>query len=158
MKIKLLPALTTLLLAAIAHGASPSPSPSAPPKSQIDRGVITQMVSTWKNQLGSTLTITGIDPGTGAMTGNYTSPSGTGGNPYPLVGWVNTAPIDPKAPSNVTVVSFSVNWGALGSVTAWNGYYDPKTSIIVGQWLLSRANSQYIWDHILTGQDQFTRQ
>ena len=158
MNIKLLPTLATLLFAVIAQGADPSPSASAPAKSQIDPGIITQLVGQWKNDLGSTLNITAIDSGTGAMTGTYTSPSGGGGTPFALVGWVNTAPIDPKAPSNVTVVSFSVSWGTFGSVTAWNGYYNAKSARIIGQWLLSRANSQFIWDHILTGQDQFTKQ
>lgn len=158
MNIRLLTAFALLLLGAAAtQSAEPPASPSTPAKSQIDPGVINELIGKWKEALGSTLDITAIDATTGAMTGTYTSPSGTGGNAFALVGWVNTAPIDPKAPSNVAVVCFSVSWGPIGSVTTWNGYYNAKSARIIGQWLLSRANSQFIWDHIFTGQDQFTK-
>jgi hypothetical protein len=127
----------------------------------IDPAVIAALIGDWKNQLGSTLKIMSIDANTGQLTGKYKSPSGTSGDEFSAIGWINTAtPV--TGGNNVVVVSFSVRWANAtvnyGSVTAWNGYYaagsNPK---IVGQWLLSRANSSFEWDHILAGQDTFSR-
>ncbi|HTS17713.1 MAG TPA: avidin/streptavidin family protein [Verrucomicrobiae bacterium] len=124
----------------------------------VDPAIITQLTGTWTNQLRSTLTITKIDPTTGQISGNYTTPS-AGSTQYPLIGWVNTQPPSTNHPDNAVVISFSVRWGDIGSVAAWNGIYttNNKQSTITGQWLLSRPNSDFSWDHVLVGQDQFHR-
>ena len=116
------------------------------------------LVGDWLNSLGSTLTITSVNAVTGKITGTYVSPSGR----FPLIGWINSLPRQ-QGKNNVLVVSFSVRWknraANFGSVTAWNGYYTIKKGkhTIVGQWLLSRAVSSFQWDHILTGQDVFSK-
>jgi hypothetical protein len=118
----------------------------------------TNLVGEWTNQLGSKLNIKAVDPNTGQITGTYKSPSGTGGNEFPLIGWVNyKPPIQDK--DNAIVVSFSVRWGGIGSITTWAGYVKIVNSvpIITGQWFLVRPNSDYVWDHILTGQDVFKK-
>lgn len=118
----------------------------------------TNLVGEWTNQLGSTLNIKTVDPNTGQITGTYKSPSGTGGNEFPLIGWVNyKPPIQGK--DNAIVVSFSVRWGGIGSITTWAGYVKIVNSvpIITAQWFLVRPNSDYGWDHILTGQDVFKK-
>jgi hypothetical protein len=99
-----------------------------------------------------------IDSDTGMVSGSFCSPSGTTGQEFPLIGWINTqTPKDGK--DNVVVVSFSVRWGKIGSVTAWNGYYalEEGKATIVGQWFLSRPNADLRWEHIVVGQDRFTK-
>jgi|SRR6185312_2148981 len=115
------------------------------------------MVGVWHNQLGSTLTISSIDPSTGLMSGNYVSPSGAGSTAFPLTGWVNQQP--PQAgKSNVPVLSFAVRFGSFGSITSWTGYCDSASGSpqIVGLWHLTRANSDLPWDHIIANEDTFT--
>src|SRR5512135_850769 len=116
-----------------------------------DPTIVKELVGDWTNELGSTLTIKSIDTETGAIRGCYrTKPgAGTQGEDYTLIGWINHARGDDNQ-NHVTVVSFSVRWGKIGSVAAWNGYYAQvsDTPTIVGQWLLSRSNSSFEWDHI----------
>jgi hypothetical protein len=125
----------------------------------VDASVAATLLGSWTNDLKSVLTIEKIDPQTGALIGNYKLNSASGLPPdlaFPLQGWVNTKPADPKHPNQVTVVQFSVRFGTIGSVTSWNGFFD-RTNMILGQWLLSRPSSDYDWDHIVTGQDRFRR-
>lgn len=163
MNTKFLATLAIFAVITVAQAQQPTLTPSKPTASptptQIDPGIINELKGEWKNELGSTLKIVSIDAITGLITGDYKSPSGTPGTAFPLTGWVNTAPPNSDAPHHVVVVSFSVRWGAIGSVTTWNGYYHSAAgkATIVGQWLLSRPNSQFIWDHILIGQDRFTK-
>ena len=139
----------------------PAQSPtdtSTPPvaASGVDPAIINELQGSWKNQLGSTLAIKQIDVTTGQITGTYKSPSGTSGQEFPVLGWVIHSA--PAGKDNVVVVSFSVRWGPYGSVTSWNGSYklvDGKP-VILGQWLLVRSNSDFAWDHTLTGLDTFT--
>jgi hypothetical protein len=125
----------------------------------VDPTIINELVGTWKNELNSELTIRAVDKTTGAVSGSYrtVAQNGTSGDDYPLSGWVNHAPANNQ--NHVVVISFSVRWGQIGSVTTWNGYYATvnNSPTIVGQWLLSRSNSSFEWDHILTGQDRFHR-
>lgn len=115
------------------------------------------VIGKWINQLGSTLNITAIDPKTGQITGTYISPSGGGDKEFPLIGWVNSRP-PVKDKDNVVVMSFSVRWGDIGSITAWSGYLREVNGVrtIAAQWFLARPNSDFKWDHILTNQDVFT--
>lgn len=115
------------------------------------------LVGTWKNELNSTLTIESVDATTGAITGKYTSPSGTGGQDFPLVGWVNEAAASTTHPHNVKVISFAVRWGSYGSITSWTGYCLTENSVptLYMQWHLVRANSDFKWDHIITNHDRF---
>lgn len=118
------------------------------------------LVGEWKNELPkpSTLSIKSVDPGTGAIAGSYFSPLGAGQQAFPLVGWVNTLP--PRGgKDNVVVISYTVRWGQIGSITAWNGWFraDGKQPVIVGQWLLSRPVTDYPWDHLLAGQDRYAK-
>jgi hypothetical protein len=111
----------------------------------------------WVNQLGSTLSIEKVDSSTGSISGTYQSPSGTAGQKHPLVGWLNKSnPVQGK--DNITVVSFSVNWGTYGSVTSWSGTCSSTSEkpTIKTIWNLVRSNSDFSWDHILTNSDTFT--
>lgn len=110
------------------------------------------VVGAWKNQLGSKMNIKSVVAATGAITGEYQTASGAGGW-YPLVGWINSVPNVPGK-NNAKIVSFSVRWGNVGSVTSWTGVChgadDLKTV-----WNLGRPVSDYEWDHVLTGADNF---
>lgn len=116
-------------------------------------------IGDWKNQLNSTLSVNKYDTATGQISGAYISPSGGGTSKFPLIGWINV--LAPQANKhNAVIMSFSVRWGAYGSVTSWTG-----TCIDVGGsarlttlWQLGRANSDFEWDHVLAGTDTFSPQ
>ncbi len=113
-------------------------------------------VGVWKNQLGSTLTITSVSSG-GLVSGTYISPSGTQGDAYPLTGWTNTASPQSNG-DHADLITFTVRWGGIGSITSWSGVCKQVNSVptITAPWYLTRSNSQYSWDHTLAGQDVFT--
>ena len=118
----------------------------------------TNPAGTWVNQLRSTLTIVSVSPSSGAMTGTYRSPSGTPGQPFPMLGWTHKATPVPGS-DNVVLITFSVRWGeAIGSITAWSGLCREENGVstLTALWDLTRANSRYTWDHVLTGTDVFT--
>ncbi|ALS96033.1 avidin/streptavidin family protein [Xanthomonas oryzae] len=113
-------------------------------------------VGEWKNQLGSTLTITAVQP-SGLLSGTYISPSGTTGSVYPLVGWFANPVAGSTALSKLPAITFSVQWGNYGSMTAWTGTCDASGGVptITTVWHLVRTASQYAWDHMLTNSDVF---
>lgn len=112
------------------------------------------MVGKWKNQIGSILNIKTIDATTSMVSGEYQ----TAGDPnwYPLTGWVNwkAAPPPPPTKDNARLVSFTVHWGAYGSIAAWTGVCR-GTDQLRTLWHLSRPNSDAEWDHIWSGADNF---
>lgn len=59
-----------------------------------------------------------------------------------------------KLPNNKQVISFTVRWGDYGS-TSWTVTCSLINGVptIKALWNLARSNSQYDWDHILTGAD-----
>lgn len=119
-------------------------------------------IGVWKNQLGSTLTISTLDASTGKLSGTYISPSGTAGSSVELTGWINN--FAPITGNTVTAIAFSVQWGKYGSITSWTGTCENNASsdekikipTIKTIWNLVRSSSQYSWDHILTNSDVFT--
>ena len=116
------------------------------------------LVGKWKNQLGSTLDITTQDATTGQIAGTYQSPSGTAGQKFPLIGWVNEAkPAVGK--DHATTVAFTVRWGLHGSITSWTGICITVDGLeqLQMQWHLARSNSDFTWDHIITNKDVFVR-
>ncbi|PTX58555.1 avidin family protein [Kordia periserrulae] len=121
-------------------------------------------IGAWKNDSGSTLAIDTLDTATGKITGTYTSPSGGGSSSYPLIGWVNDAIVDSEdlcktcKTNNAKVISFTVRWGSIGSITSWTGKCQKNENgdpVIKTLWNLVRPNTNYDWDHILTGSDNF---
>lgn len=114
------------------------------------------VIGTWHNGLGSTLVISKVDSTTGDITGHYRSPSGTKGEKFPLTGWVNHAN-QVTGKDNVMPIAFTVRWGKYGSITSWTGFYRVKdgTPTITTFWNLVRSNSDFSWDHLLTGSDIF---
>lgn len=128
----------------------------------------TQPVGKWKNHQQSVLAIKHFDPATGALSGEYLSHSGAsaGSTPYPVVGWVNSAPAESSASgkagqgNHVEVITFAVHWGALGGVSAWTGTCAVNSQSsgveeISALWHTTRSNTGYEWDHTLTGSDRF---
>ncbi len=107
----------------------------------------------WKNELGSVMTVTGIDPQTGAIAGVYvTAVASPGcdavGKRQPLNGFYNAASGS---------VTFAVNWLAQGcaSVTSWSGNFDKAANNLPTIWILS-ANPG--WASKSIGTNTFTRQ
>lgn len=104
------------------------------------------MVGTWKNELGSTLTITTYSA-TYPLRGYYVSPQSTSGAKYPATGWVN-------ASQGVQAVLFTVNWGVYGTITSWVGYCENST--IKTMWNLVKSNAGIPdWQRVLTNSDTF---
>jgi hypothetical protein len=118
------------------------------------------LIGKWNNQLEpkSTLNIESIDQKTGQIKGSYMSPSGAGYKEFPLIGWVNSkSPV--QGQDNVVVLTFSVRWGDIGSISTWAGYLRKGAGgvpTITGQWLLVRPIDEFSWGHIKTGQDIYT--
>ena len=110
----------------------------------------------WVNELESMLEISTVDSASGMIEGTYSSPSGTSGQKFKLIGWSNSAQPKPDK-NNVKVISFSVQWGQHGSVTSWSGYCSDVNGIptIKTIWNLVRSNSDFSWDHVLTNSDTF---
>lgn len=111
----------------------------------------------WKNQQGSTLEINSFDDNTGEIRGKYRSDSGTDGNFFPLIGWVNSRKPEVEK-DHAIAISFSVRWGEIGSITSWSGTCkqdesgNPEIKTI---WNLVRPVTDYEWDHILTNTATF---
>ena len=128
----------------------------------------TQPVGKWKNRQKSVLEIETYDTATGAISGEYTSHSGASASsmPYPVVGWINSAPPESSAPGNAgksdhaEVITFEVRWGTLGSISAWTGTCAVNSQSsgheqISALWHTTRPNTGFDWDHTLTGSDRF---
>jgi len=122
----------------------------------------------WRNHQKSVLEIKTYDAATGAISGEYTSHSGasTSSMPYPVVGWINWAPGDSSAPGkagkadHAVVITFAVNWGARGGISAWTGTCNVNSQSagleqISALWHTTRPNTGFEWDHTLTGSDRF---
>jgi len=128
----------------------------------------TQPVGKWKNRQKSVLEIKTYDTATGALSGEYTSHSGTSASsmPYPVVGWRNSAPAGASAPGKETksnhaeVIAFAVYWGKIGGLSAWIGTCAVNSQSsgheqISALWHTTRPNTGFDWDHTLTGSDRF---
>ena len=111
----------------------------------------------WTNQIGSTLSVSSVNPQTGALAGTYQSPSGTAGQKFAVTGWVNNAPAQPNG-DNASVISFSVQWGRYGTITSWTGSCKDEKGVptIRTLWHLATPNSSFSWDHIVSNSDVFT--
>jgi len=137
--------LSTLLIAVLLAGAS-----------GISQFRAINLIGVWKNQLNSTFNITQVDSATMELRGVYRSASGTTGGGYSALGHINWATTNEPNKDVGIVVSFSVHWGNIGSVTTWNGIVrDDK--VLVTQWFLVSPVSSYAWDHVLIGQDTFIK-
>ncbi|HET9399606.1 MAG TPA: avidin/streptavidin family protein [Candidatus Acidoferrales bacterium] len=117
------------------------------------------LIGSWTNlnmeKGAATLNIISVDAATGEIKGKYIPPSGpAAGKEFGVVGWVSSAPPVEKA-DNVVVATFSVSLSTYGSVATWTGYF--RDNKIIANWLNSRPNAGYEWDHITTGQDVWTR-
>ena len=124
-----------------------------------------QPVGRWKKVRGSVLEIRNYDAATGAISGEYTSHSGASARamPYPVVGWINSAPAESSAASkadhgdHAEAITFLVRWGTLGGVSAWTGTCTVNSQTGRAQistlWHTTRPNTGREWDHIITGSE-----
>ena len=106
--------------------------------------------SSWVNELGSVLTITGI-AGNGLMTGTYTTNVGCdAGQPQPMTGWYYGG-------KTVGAITFTVYWNGCNSVTSWSGQFNYSTNGFQTLWYLTAAAAP-AWKGIAAGTDTFTPQ
>jgi hypothetical protein len=128
----------------------------------------TQPVGKWKNRQKSVFEIKTYDMATGAISGGYTSHSGTSTSsmPYPVVGWIYAAPAESSAPGKASkgdhaeVITFAVQWGTVGGISAWTGTCAVNSQSsgleqISALWHTTRPDTGFEWDHTLTGSDRF---
>jgi hypothetical protein len=123
----------------------------------------TQPVGRWKNERGSVVEILSYDAATGAISGQYSSNSGTTGS-HPMVGWVNSEPVGASDSckgckvDHAEVITFLVHWGVVGGVSAWTGTCAVNSHSGLEQisalWHTAQPNSEFYWQHILTGADR----
>ncbi len=124
-----------------------------------------QPVGRWKNVRGSVLEIRNYDAATGAISGQYISNSGAKGS-HPIVGWINSAPAESSAPGkaakghHAVTITFAVQWGTLGGISAWTGTCAVNSQSsgleqISALWHTTQPNTGFDWDHTLTGSDRF---
>ena len=112
--------------------------------------VAARFEGTWKNELGSTMTLTVSGS---KVTGTYQSAVSGGSAPVvgELQGWINGA-----------VISFAVNWE--NSTTAWVGHHvlEDGAEAIETLWQLATRlqnpdDPNDVWESILAGADRFVR-
>lgn len=108
---------------------------------------------TWENELGSTMTITTVDPNSGQLSGYYvTAVAAPGcsavGIQQPLTGWYSVTS---------SAITFAVNWLAPGcnSVASWSGRYNASTQKIDTIWTLTGKAG---WSDMNIGTDTFWAQ
>lgn len=109
----------------------------------------------WKSELGTILVIERVKKD-GYLSGYFISPEENGAEKFKVFGWLN----ETRATTNLhymPALTFSVNWGEYGSVSSWSGGCIAKNKLptLVMIMHLSLANSQYEWDHSITGSDRF---
>ena len=112
----------------------------------------------WCSELESSLEIQELHLDTGEIRGTYTSPIGGGLRSFPLIGWVNSKP-PTEGKDDVHVVSFSVRWGELGSITSWTGTYqynDSGKPILKMVWHLARPSTDFPFEHVITQGGEFS--
>lgn len=109
----------------------------------------------WVNEDRSRLEIDSYDPESGRIGGTYYSSTGTDGHGYPLIGWYNVN--SGKGKNHSPVISFSVHWGKIGSITSWTGYlYEEEGQVVMYTlWHLVRADETYSWERLLTRSSTF---
>ncbi|MEW8288604.1 MAG: avidin/streptavidin family protein [Candidatus Thiodiazotropha endolucinida] len=109
---------------------------------------------TWENKLGSEMTISVSD---GAVTGTYRTAVGAPGDyeEFPITGFANG-----------DLISFVVDWGEYGSITAWVGQQTADdgggNERIETMWHLAKniaekSEKSSLWGSFLTGPNVFTR-
>ena len=124
----------------------------------------TQPVGKWQDQLQSVLEIKTYDTATGAISGQYIAHSGSGS--WPMVGWINSAAVGSGDSckgckgDHAEVITFTVRWtNPNNSVTAWTGTCAVNSRSgreqIFAAWHTTRPNSEFEWDHTLTGAEPF---
>ena len=93
--------------------------------------------SVWKNQSGSTITFTSVDPASGQLSGIYINNAqgySCQGTPYPVTGYIYE-----------TLLSWSVRWSNATedckSITGWTGYFDSASGTIKTDWMLVYKNT-----------------
>jgi hypothetical protein len=138
------------------------PAIGAPPNKTKNTPTCEDPVGVWHNQIGSTLTITSLDPNTRRIEGEYISPHGTQGDARPLVGWVNGSSQTTTTGNDhvARVVTFTVDWGPYTSLAAWTGYCNPDEKgfpKISTLWHLVRPDTKFDFEHIVTNADTFTQ-
>jgi hypothetical protein len=121
----------------------------------------TRLTGKWTQEMvgaktgGAILKITSVDPATGQITAKYNPPGGpAGGKEFDVVGWVSSAPPQEKR-DNVVTISFTVSLRTYGSITSETGYL--KDNKIFCLWHNVWANSAYDWNHIMSGEDIWTK-
>jgi hypothetical protein len=127
--------------------ASPHPSRKLTPALEVE------FAGTWKNELGSTMTLTVMK---GEVRGTYRTAVG---EPQ------NTEEFSLSGFAAGDLIVFCVNFGTYGSLTTWAGQHvvESGTEKICTLWHLARNvvdvhEPRHSWAAVLTGANTFTRE
>jgi Avidin family len=118
-----------------------------------------QPLGKWNDDTKSVIEIKTYDRATGAISGQFIDRDGSGSSP--MVGWINSAPVESNAPGKLDkgdhadVFTLLVRWSDGGAVTAWTGTCAVNSNSGLAQittlWHTARPNTSVEWDHIITG-------
>lgn len=155
-------AISILPTVAAAKLPQPLQTPSSPQSSAVCTPE--NLVGVWKNDIDSVMRIKKIEalkntPDGLIFSGSYVSPSGTDSQQNQMFGTANYSKPKADKKDNALVLTFNVNWGKFGSVTAWTGTCRIKDGkpFINTVWNLARPNTDYHWDHVFTGYNYFKK-
>ncbi|CAB4001749.1 Hypothetical predicted protein [Paramuricea clavata] len=116
-----------------------------------------KLPSQWYNELGSTMTLTSLDPFKGNFAGKYKSAVGNAGHEYDLVGKFDT-----HGGTLGWIVSYQNKYLNAHSTCTWSGHIElspckDQRPVILTTWLLtSQTGNKDDWPSTNVGFDTFT--
>lgn len=117
--------------------------------SQVSAQDCSQLTGTWMNLDSSVLHIETVEES--RFIGAYQSNASDDVTLWATQGVVNNE-------TEMTTISWMVNWGEYGSITSWTGYCKEEDGVptITTQWYLVRPYVKYDWERFVTNQSIFT--
>jgi hypothetical protein len=117
---------------------------------RVPTGEAHRLGGTWRNELGSELTLT--EEAGGTLAGSYRS--GVGGT----LALRHVTGTSVRHADGSAVVGFVVSWPSTDSLAVWIGRYEPGADQIVTTWLLEAGSTEATaWRATLHGGDVFCR-
>lgn len=122
----------------------------------LDASIQAKLVGRWTNPLDNVIIeIESVDLASGRIQGKEWAQTGpAAGDAHELTGWVSAAP-QKAGYDNVIPVSFSTTLYEYGTLPVWAGYL--KGDGIVTMHYLVWPNQVYVWNHVSTFQETWTR-
>jgi hypothetical protein len=119
-------------------------------------GIQKRLIGKWTNPVDQlVIEIVSIDLVSGQLKGKEWPTTGpAAGAEHDLIGWVSAAPLRENF-DNVIPVTFSTTLHEYGTLPVWAGFL--RDDRLVTMHYLVWPNKSYMWDHISTFQETWTR-